>query len=70
MARRQEEFQPPPIDREITIAEGVTVKELSEKLGIKANLPTINMLIDIATNQGLIPRRMSVDELFIDPDTL
>ena len=39
-------------------------------MGIKANLPTINMLIDIATNQGLIPRRMTVDELFIDPDTL
>ena len=29
---------PPPIDREITIAEGVTVKELSEKLNVKANL--------------------------------
>ena len=26
---------PPPIDREITIAEGVTVKELSEKLNVK-----------------------------------
>ena len=38
--------------------------------GIKANLPSINMLIDIATRQGLIPRRMSVDELFIDPDKL
>ena len=31
-------FEPPPIDREITVAEGITVKELSEKLGIKANL--------------------------------
>ena len=39
-------------------------------MGIKDNLPTINMLIDIATNQGLIPRRMTVDELFIDPDKL
>lgn len=38
--------------------------------GIKANLPTINMLIDIATNQGLIPRRMSIDELFVDPEAL
>ncbi len=38
--------------------------------GIKENLPTINMLIDIATKQGLIPRRMSIDELFIDPDKL
>ena len=35
--RRSEAFVPPPIDREITIAEGVTVKELSEKLGVKAN---------------------------------
>ena len=31
-------LEPPPIDREITVAEGVTVKELSEKLGVKANL--------------------------------
>ena len=38
--------------------------------GIQANLPSINMLIDIATRQGLIPRRMSVDELFVDPDAL
>ncbi len=30
--------EPPPIDREITVAEGITVKELSEKLGVKANL--------------------------------
>jgi translation initiation factor IF-2 len=28
----------PTIDREITISEGITVKELSEKLGVKANL--------------------------------
>ncbi|HLG97476.1 MAG TPA: translation initiation factor IF-2 [Bryobacteraceae bacterium] len=38
VARRQEPAAPPPIDREITISEGITVKELSEKLGIKANL--------------------------------
>ena len=38
--------------------------------GIKANLPSINMLIDIATNQGLIPKRMSIDELFVDPEAL
>jgi translation initiation factor IF-2 len=35
---RTQEFVPPAIDREITIAEGITVKELSEKLGVKANL--------------------------------
>ena len=38
MSRRQESFVPPPVDREITIAEGITVKELAEKLGIKGNL--------------------------------
>jgi len=36
--RSQEPAAPPPIDREITVSEGITVKELSEKLGIKANL--------------------------------
>ncbi|MCX6623150.1 MAG: translation initiation factor IF-2 [Acidobacteria bacterium] len=35
---RKRQEGPPPIDREITVAEGITVKELSEKLGIKANL--------------------------------
>jgi translation initiation factor IF-2 len=50
--------EPPPIDREITVAEGVTVKELSEKLGVKANLvvkklfdkkifATINQTLDV-----------------------
>ena len=38
VARREQPAAPPPIDREITISEGITVKELSEKLGIKANL--------------------------------
>jgi translation initiation factor IF-2 len=38
MPSRREAAAPPPIDREITISEGITVKELSEKLGIKANL--------------------------------
>ncbi len=38
ISRRQEPAAPPPIDREITVSEGITVKELSEKLGIKANL--------------------------------
>ncbi len=37
-SRRMEPAAPPPIDREITVSEGITVKELSEKLGIKANL--------------------------------
>ena len=56
--KRQAIAEPPPIDREITIAEGVTVKELSEKLGVKANLvikkllekkifATINQTLDV-----------------------
>ncbi len=43
--RRAMTVEPPPIDREITVAEGVTVKELSEKLGVKANL-VIKKLVD------------------------
>jgi translation initiation factor IF-2 len=64
VARRHEEFQPPPIDREITVAEGITVKELSEKLGIKANLvikrlvekkifATINQTLDVKLAEEL-----------------
>ena len=44
-ARRQVEAGPPPINREITISEGITVKELSEKLDVKANL-VIKKLFD------------------------
>src|SRR5271166_4851567 len=36
--RGDQQAAPPPIDREITVAEGITVKELSEKLGVRANL--------------------------------
>jgi translation initiation factor IF-2 len=43
--KRSAFVEPPPIDREITVAEGVTVKELSEKLGVKANL-VIKKLVD------------------------
>ena len=64
VSRRQEQYQPPPIDREITIAEGITVKELSEKLGIKANLvvkrlvekkifATINQTLDVKLAEEL-----------------
>ncbi len=63
-SRRQESFQPPPVDREITIAEGITVKELSEKLGIKGNLvvkrlverkifATINQTLDVKLAEEL-----------------
>ena len=36
--RRHVESGPPPINREITISEGITVKELCEKLDVKAAL--------------------------------
>ncbi len=62
--RRAEVFEPPPIDREITIAEGITVKELSEKLGIKGNMvvkrlmekkifATINQTLDVKLAEEL-----------------
>jgi translation initiation factor IF-2 len=64
MARREQVFTPPPIDREITVAEGITVKELSEKLGIKANVvvkrlvekkifATINQTLDVKLAEEL-----------------
>jgi translation initiation factor IF-2 len=43
--RRKVESGPPPINREITISEGITVKELSEKLDVKASL-VIKKLLD------------------------
>ena len=63
-ARREQPAEPPPIDREITISEGITVKELSEKLGIKANLvikklvekkvfATINQNLDVKMAEDL-----------------
>jgi 4,5-dihydroxyphthalate decarboxylase len=36
--------------------------------GIKTNLPSIEALIDYALQQGLMPRRLSVDELFVNPE--
>jgi translation initiation factor IF-2 len=58
ISKRTAVLEPPPIDREITVAEGITVKELSEKLGVKANLvikklvekkifATINQTLDV-----------------------
>ena len=38
--------------------------------GIEANLPTIKALEETAFKQGLTTRRMSVDELFINPEAL
>ncbi len=56
--------EPPPIDREITVSEGISVKELSEKLGVKANLvikklverkifATINQTLDVKLAEEL-----------------
>jgi len=61
---RREQAAPPPINREITVSEGVTVKELSEKLGVKANLvikklfdkkifATINQTLDVKMAEEL-----------------
>jgi 4,5-dihydroxyphthalate decarboxylase len=36
--------------------------------GIKANLPSIEALITYAVQQKLMPKRLSVEELFVDPD--
>ena len=35
--------------------------------GMKENMPTIEALESIAWKQKLIPRRMTIDELFVDP---
>ena len=62
--RRDQPAAPPAIDREITVADGITVKELSEKLGVKANLvikklvekkifATINQTLDTKMAEGL-----------------
>jgi len=64
MPSRREQAAPPPINREITVSEGVTVKELSEKLGVKANLvikrlfdkkiyATINQTLDVKMAEDL-----------------
>jgi translation initiation factor IF-2 len=54
--RRHVESGPPPINREITISEGITVKELSEKLDVKAALLMKKLMdkgIYVAINQTL-----------------
>jgi translation initiation factor IF-2 len=54
--RRQVEAGPPPISREIVISEGITVKELSEKLDVKAALVMKKLMdrgIFVAINQTL-----------------
>jgi len=61
--RRQVEAGPPPINREITISEGITVKELSEKLDVKANL-VIKKLLDkgiFATINQTLDSKLATD---------
>jgi len=64
ISKRPAVVELPPIDREITVAEGITVKELSEKLGVKANLvikklvekkifATINQTLDVKLAEEL-----------------
>ena len=46
VARRQEEFQPPPIDREITIAEGTTISVTfapRARIRVNASWPGVSM---------------------------
>ena len=56
--RKQEATPLPVVDREITISEGITVKEFADKLGVKASLviktmferkifATINQTLDV-----------------------
>ncbi len=61
--RRDQPAAPPPIDREITVADGITVKELSEKLGVKANL-VIKKLVEkriFATINQTLDTKMAGD---------
>jgi len=54
--RRSVDAGPPPINREIVISEGITVKELSEKLDVKAALVMKKLMdrgIFVAINQTL-----------------
>jgi translation initiation factor IF-2 len=61
--RRRVEHGPPPINREITISEGITLKELSEKLDVKANL-VIKKLLDkgiFATINQTLDSKLATD---------
>jgi translation initiation factor IF-2 len=60
---RREFAAPPPISRDITISEGITVKELSEKLDVKANF-VIKKLVDrgiFATINQTLDAKLATD---------
>ncbi len=61
--RREVPSGPPPVNREITISEGITVKELSEKLDVKASL-VIKKLVDrniFATINQTLDSKLATD---------
>src|SRR5205814_9611480 len=61
--RRHIEAGSPPINRDITISEGITVKELSEKLDVKANF-VIKKLVDrgiFATINQTLDAKLATD---------
>jgi len=61
--RRETPSGPPPISRDITISEGITVKELSEKLDVKASL-VIKKLVDrniFATINQTLDSKLATD---------
>jgi translation initiation factor IF-2 len=61
--KRHAEAGPPPVNREITISEGITVKELSEKLDVKANM-VIKKLVDrniFATINQTLDSKLATD---------
>ena len=61
--RRDVPAAPPPINREITVSEGITVKELSEKLDVKASL-VIKKLVDrniFATINQTLDSKLATD---------
>ena len=60
---RREFAAPPPINRDITVSEGITVKELSEKLDVKANF-VIKKLVDrgiFATINQTLDAKLATD---------
>ena len=61
--KREAPSGPPPVNREITVSEGITVKELSEKLDVKASL-VIKKLVDrniFATINQTLDAKLATD---------
>jgi len=62
-SKRHAQSGPPPVSRDITITEGITVKELSEKLDVKASL-VIKKLMDrniLATINQTLDSKLATD---------